>query len=96
MERIENIEEVIKECLQNHDALLSHGEDIVNTYKAQSEETDTLKSEVEELKAKNDELRRECQKWMLRSNAFGENGRNEEQLEDYETISKRLKAKLKG
>lgn len=94
MER-EQFNAIIKECLEDHDVLITKGEELVASYNAQIEALDELKNENELLKEKNDELRKECQKWMSRS-VFNSSTPEEDEKDDYETLTKKLKEKLKG
>lgn len=93
MER-EQFNEIIKECIEDHDVLIKKGDEIIASYNTQIEALDDLRNENESLKEKNDELRKECQKWMLRAEFHSST--EEEEKDDYETLTRKLKEKLKG
>lgn len=86
---------VIAECLTDNDKLTIKAEEIINSFNESTETNEALKQEITELKEKNDELRKECQKWLLR-NSFQMEEETIETKPTYEELTKNLKTKMKG
>lgn len=91
----EELKEVITECLQDNDKLITESERILNAYNEILEAGKTKEEEINKLKEKNDELREACGVWMNRAGIINETTKKEEP-ESYEEITKRLKNKMKG
>lgn len=91
----EELKEVITECLQDNDKLITESERILNAYEEVLEAGKTKEEEITKLKEKNDELREACGVWMNRCGIINETSK-EDRKETYEEITQRLKNKMKG
>ena len=92
---LEELKEVIGECLEDKDKLYERSEEIVNAYAAILQATKTQEEENEKLKQKNDQLRDACGMWMNRAGFISGNSQ-EEKEETYEELSKQFKNRMKG